>query len=74
MQIARPGQHIGMAQEDDRCCQLIVGLPALHRSRLYMVPFTTEAGEDGRRLVTNINHDLTDDTQLLCVNWRVQFT
>lgn len=71
LKMARYGEHIGVAQSINDCRHEVVGLPALHRDRLYMVPFT---GEGGRRLLAGTgNVELEADTKLLFVNWHVQF-
>lgn len=63
-----------MAQSIEDCRHEVVGLPSLHYDRLYMVPFTAQPG---RRLLTagagTEMTELTADTELLFVNWRVQF-
>lgn len=76
LKMARPGEDISHAQSADNCRHEVVGLPALQRDRLYMVPFTAQQRQQGRRLLTGTagTTELTADTELLFVNWRVQFT
>ncbi|EAQ82920.1 hypothetical protein CHGG_10738 [Chaetomium globosum CBS 148.51] len=72
LKMAASGANIAMAASLEDCRHRLIGLPALRRDRLYMVPFTTGPG---RRLLTGIgNTELEADTELLWVNWRVQFT
>ncbi len=77
LKVARLGEDIGHAQLVNDCRHEVVGLHALHRDRLYMVPFTAQQQrQQGRRLLTgtgSAEFQLTADTELLFVNWRVHF-
>ena len=73
--MSKPGANsLAVAATLADSSQRIIGLSSLTTNRLYMLPFDKRAGQQRALKVEDEFVELNGATDILHVNWRVQFT